>query len=446
MSNNIDKKKMRQNAMDIKSQRKERIEETKQQEEIEEDNKDQTIIFDALSRMRQRGITNTSEFSWKIMYNEYKYNNKNDKNDNNNKNGLNYDEKENENKKIKQNQRLSQLINVKNDEMCQYGHGEFDDDEDDIVDSKCIICGSMDERKYCDDCVRYDEDRTGKDWKDLYGLHIYCKDCRIKNGENIKNRIKMDRFKSDIIRGELLQNPTLEMDVLCNMQRKASIDSLMYDINKLEPNDRGKWSLFLFDIDHLKCWNTAMGHPKTDLLIKQIGNVFHKYVKDINNGLWNDEEKGELKQAFTFRTGGDEFMLAVRSGGGAYWIPLGPFYYSFRKDINNIGINLKEIIFNNNENEWNNVKKALDKSKDRNGNPINMNKVGISTGLFIPCCNKNICKDWISLTDKKALEHAKTIHLPTKNGIAIYYEEIGGLIADEKVEKCLEKGVLQGLY
>ncbi len=39
MSNNIDKKKMRQNAMDIKSQRKERIEKSKQQEEIEEDNK-----------------------------------------------------------------------------------------------------------------------------------------------------------------------------------------------------------------------------------------------------------------------------------------------------------------------------------------------------------------------------------------------------------------------
>ncbi len=137
-------------------------------------------------------------------------------------------------------------------------------------------------------------------------------------------------------------------------------------------------------------------------------------------------------------------MFVVRSSDIACMTPLGPFYYSFRKDINNIGLNLKEIIFNNNENEWNNVKKALDKSKDRNGNTINMNKVGISTGLFIPHHRKNICKDWISLTDKKALEHAKTINLPTKNGIAIYYEEIGGLIADEKVEKCLEKGVAKG--
>eukprot|EP01084_Bolivina_argentea_P214810 364647_1 len=110
-----------------------------------------------------------------------------------------------------------------------------------------------------------------------------------------------------------------------------------------------------------------MGHPKTDLLIKQIGNVFHKYVKDINNGLWDDEEKGWLRQAFTFRAGGDEFMLAVRGGNFACYTPLGPFYYSFRKDINNIGLNLQEIIFNNNENEWNNVKKELNDSKDRNG-------------------------------------------------------------------------------
>eukprot|EP01084_Bolivina_argentea_P187731 323309_1 len=146
------------------------------------------------------------------MFNEYKYNNENDKNDNNNKNGLNYDEKENENKKIKENQRLSQLINVNYNEMCQYGHGNFAGETNQMGDSKCIICGSMDAREYCLDCVWYDEDRTGKDEKDLRPLHIYCKDCRIKNGENIKNQIKMDRFKSDVIRNELSKNATLEMD------------------------------------------------------------------------------------------------------------------------------------------------------------------------------------------------------------------------------------------
>eukprot|EP01084_Bolivina_argentea_P312849 541670_1 len=39
MSNTTDKKTMQQNAMDIKSQRKQRIEENKEQEKIEEDNK-----------------------------------------------------------------------------------------------------------------------------------------------------------------------------------------------------------------------------------------------------------------------------------------------------------------------------------------------------------------------------------------------------------------------
>ncbi len=43
------------------------------------------------------------------------------------------------------------------------------------------------------------------------------------------------------------------------------------------------------------------------------------------------------------------------------------------------------------------------------------------------------------------MEHAKTINLPKKNGIAIYYEYTGGLIPDEKVLKCLENGVFDGL-
>eukprot|EP01084_Bolivina_argentea_P118051 209540_1 len=113
MSNHTDKMTMQQNAMSIKSQRKQRIEENKQQEKIEEDNKDIQIIFEALSRMRKRGITDTSEFTWKIMYNEHKQN----KNDKNNNNVLNYDEKENENKKINKNKKISQLIDVKYNQM-----------------------------------------------------------------------------------------------------------------------------------------------------------------------------------------------------------------------------------------------------------------------------------------------------------------------------------------
>ena len=73
-----------------------------------------------------------------------------------------------------------------------------------------------------------------------------------------------------------------------------------------------------------------------------------------------------------------------------------------------------------------------------------MNIVGISTGIFVSCFYESKEKDWLLKADKVALEHAKTLNLPTKNMIAIYSEKSGGLIADEKVEKCLEKGVKKG--
>eukprot|EP01084_Bolivina_argentea_P296902 511421_1 len=58
---------MEQNATHIKSQRQERIEINKLQEE---DEKDQNTIFAALERMRERGITDTKQFTWQLVYNE----------------------------------------------------------------------------------------------------------------------------------------------------------------------------------------------------------------------------------------------------------------------------------------------------------------------------------------------------------------------------------------
>eukprot|EP01084_Bolivina_argentea_P149868 261749_1 len=199
MSISTDKTTIKQNAMSIKSQRQQRITTNKEQQQLEEDNKDKQIIFDALNRIRDRGITNTNEFTWGIMYYEHK--NSNDKEYNNS------DEKQNENKKINSKNRISQLTNTKYDEMCRYGHGDFRGNKKIIGDSKCFMCGSMNERKYCFHCICYDYDRTGKDWKDLCLLHVYCSECRITNCKNIKNSIKMDKFKSLIIRNELLNNP-----------------------------------------------------------------------------------------------------------------------------------------------------------------------------------------------------------------------------------------------
>eukprot|EP01084_Bolivina_argentea_P184523 318250_1 len=142
--------------------------------------------------------------------------------------------------------KTSQLINIKNNEMCTYGHGYFLHNKDIILDTKCIQCSSMIERKYCLDCSHYDKN----DWSaSVFGAdtdikqHIYCVNCRKTNSDIIKKRIKINKMKSIIIRTELIQNAILERDLLCNMQRRTAVDELIYDINNLSVVSRGHWIL-----------------------------------------------------------------------------------------------------------------------------------------------------------------------------------------------------------
>eukprot|EP01084_Bolivina_argentea_P277989 474773_1 len=136
---------IQQTAMNVKSQRQQRITETKQRQEIEENNKDIQMIFLAFDRIRERGITNTKQLTWEIMYKE----NKIDK----------HEQKKNQNEKIKNNTQISQLIDETHDEMCKFGHGELYGGKKYIKNSACIVCKSMNERKYCHDCFNYDFDR-----------------------------------------------------------------------------------------------------------------------------------------------------------------------------------------------------------------------------------------------------------------------------------------------
>eukprot|EP01084_Bolivina_argentea_P250182 419104_1 len=278
--------------------------------------------------------------------------------------------------------------------------------------------------------------------------YVYCKHCAIKNAINIRKRIKMNNFKAAIIRTELFKNPSLEMDLLCNMKRRAALDWLIYDINKLETSWRRKWCLFVMDLDFLKCWNSCLGHVTTDLLIQKIGNIISSYINDINNGKWEDDYKGNLTKAYGYRTGGDEFVITIECGGSSKYntaihYPLGPFYFNLRKEINKLGENIKDLFHdknnnNFNENEWKNAMENLKKAKDRKGNPVDMSLVGVSTGIFVPD-DRVKEEDWLSKADKIALEHSKIINAPQKNGVSIYFERIGGLIPDEKVLKCLKK-------
>ncbi len=189
--------------------------------------------------------------------------------------------------------RLSQLIDTAHTQMCRKGHCEWNPD---WQGNKCSECGTMKEgRKYCGDCVRYDYATLGDQ---NFPSNTYCEECRSTKAQSIKHRIEMDAFKASVIRAELLATPSLEMDLLCAMQRRASVDSLLFDINKLRAvTKRSKWVLFALDLDHLKAWNSAMGHVATDKLIKNIGGIMKKYIGYINEGKWSDL----YKRAFVYR-------------------------------------------------------------------------------------------------------------------------------------------------
>ena len=151
---------------------------------------------------------------------------------------------------------------------------------------------------------------------------------------------------------------------------------------------------------------------------------------------------------FCLRTGGDEFVMVVRCGRYTFQCNLGIFYDQIKRDINSLGAKIKKLIFYENgvlnEKEWKEAKEKLDTAKDRKGNQINMRRVGISTGIFVPYWREIKEKGWLAKADKVALENAKTTNGLNKNGVSIYDEESGGLIPAEKVLKCLEKGVCEG--
>ncbi len=180
--------------------------------------------------------------------------------------------------------------------MCVKGHGEWEN-----CDGKCIICESKKDTKHCYDCYWYDYHKKGMNPNE--SDYSYCMECRIKNGKNIQKRIKMNNLKSLIIKNELVKNPTLELDLLCEMKRRAALDSIIYDINKLEILKRMEWCLFVMDLDNLKAWNSALGHVKTDSLIQIVGNTMESNINDMNNGKYIDKNNiyNSLLRGFIYR-------------------------------------------------------------------------------------------------------------------------------------------------
>lgn len=108
---------------------------------------------------------------------------------------------------------------------------------------------------------------------------------------------------------------------------------------------------------------------------------------------------------------------------------LGVLYNSIKQQVNELGNGLKQTVQGHLEE---NNKKEF---KDREGNTIQMDKVGISTGVYIPANYQPKDKDWISLADKVALEKAKEMNMPQKNGVAIYWEEKARVVSAGRAKR-----------
>eukprot|EP01084_Bolivina_argentea_P050665 93186_1 len=329
---------------------------------IAENTKDHTIISDALNRIVKRGdIKYAKSVLWQEMMKLYDFKDIDTEVDKDEK----VNEQDEKNDNVAKKSRLSQLTDITHNEMCSSGHGRWNQEYDNkhMKDATCIQCESTYKTKFCWDCCDYAQSETGQLAKTFAAKHTYCEKCRIQNSGIIREKIKMDKFKAAVIRKELIDNPSLELDVICNMPRKAALDTLIWDINHLKPVKRAQWSLFMMDMDYLKTWNSCLGHSHTDKLIKKIGDVMKKYVKRINDGLEKSGYDMVLEKAFVYRTGGDEFAVVIRTGKNyAFNVEFGKFFLRMKAEINALAQNIQELIPT--ENEWLKTQDKLSDAKD----------------------------------------------------------------------------------
>eukprot|EP01084_Bolivina_argentea_P196041 336150_1 len=235
----------------------------------------------------------------------------------------NIDEKENENNKI------SLLVDVNNNNMCHKGH-KMDEDQD----GKCNKCN--DKQKYlCWSCYYYDKKYDKDNWDKSFKKYIWCTDCSVNNVKNIKRKITKRKKKQQEIIDFYTKNPEISLDLLCELPSKLSLEYLLNEI--VVDRNVNDYCLYLFDIDNFKKLNKCLGHNGADVKLKQIGKILREYTcKDEN--YWRD--KGSwIDRVWTFRQGGDEFCIVTKGKAGEIKTQK-YFIEEIKEKINCIGINI----------------------------------------------------------------------------------------------------------
>eukprot|EP01084_Bolivina_argentea_P061206 111865_1 len=382
---------------------------------------------------------------------------------------------------------LSSLIDIEASEMCSRGHCNFSRSSD----VGCYQCFNSENEynaersndKYCKDCLNFDKYTNPQNYDKTKKKYGVCASHRKKNATIISKTCKLNEKKKKIIRNELSQQPSLSMDLLCNLPTKPALDSLMDDILSLQVNQRKRFMVLQIDIDNLKALNSLLGYTETNRVIKDVADVLKDYEKQVNAGKWqcvqkhnddsddsnNDSDSDEeeevvsLQRCFSFKTGGDEFVMILQTDedSTASDTPFGEFYESWKTSINELAKKNKYKALDNGKREAlktlkerkkmkifdafdpvelsNNLKQTISKAVDDTKEmEFNMDFIGISVGCFIPK-TKSKEKQWLKCAEI-ALDAAKQIS--GKNEISIYFER-KGIVPIQKTKKCLLKGCIQ---
>ena len=165
-----------------------------------------------------------------------------------------------------------------------------------------------------------------------------------------------------------------------------------------------------------------------------------------------------------YRQGGDEFAVVLKCSRKAAVAKLYSFHSGLKKEINGL-VNMafmSEYLWSETGIEKGkqtlkerqkkkvlsalkgieieeNIKQSILKAIDKTEITFAIDKIGISTGVFIPYEGEE--KYCIGCAEI-AQDAAKDIE--GKNQICIYYEETKGVIPTDKTKKCMKKGCYSG--
>ena len=157
-------------------------------------------------------------------------------------------------------------------------------------------------------------------------------------------------------------------------------------------------------------------------------------------------------------------MSVCKSETDAVWVNLNTFYASLKRDINNLvkknkykpiqgldsfkagqktmKVRKKKKIKTEMGGAMNKLAKGvwqqIEKAIDEDTVELDLDTIGVSTGLFVSSSHSVTENEWIKRADE-ALDLVKTLYAPQKNNIGIYYEG-KGMVSAEKTQKCLEIG------